>query len=207
MSGYIISKTSEPDRYLAFDKANKMFITNKKERAEWFADSGKAWRILNNQMPKKKRAEWGVITYDSEEVKPQSIEKRYKADLDTSALSAEEVVDWQSINKNLTNIMSSLLSYKERLSLKLSQVEAELCDCEHYCEFFKCNAADGYKMYSMIRERRIKRRFYKDELRKINSVLSFSHQEIANGEISKAFQEIESQSYEPRVLKDMFKKP
>ena len=55
----------------------------------------------------------------------------------------------------------------------------------------------------MIRERRIERRSLKNELWKANAVLGMSYSDIANGKIESAFAEIEQQSYEPRILKEL----
>lgn len=205
MSGFIIAKTSESDRFFAYDKSKKLYITNKKEKAAWFPDAGKAWRVLNNQVPKKKRGEWTVTTYDTEEaIVCPSQDRRYKAIIDMSAIKEQGEVNWKDVSRELEKTYSTLISYGEKLTLKLSQVDAELCDLEHYCEFFKCNAADGYKIYAMIRERRISRRYYKDELRRVNTILSLNNREVASGKIKEVFKEIDEQTYVPRALKEMF---
>lgn len=90
------------------------------------------------------------------------------------------------------------------MSDRLNQVGAELCDCEHACEFFKYDVVRGYKLYAMIRERRIKRRHYKNELRRINSILEMSYFDIVSGGIETSFKEIDEQTYEPRVLTELF---
>lgn len=204
MSGFIISKTSEPDRFLAYDRTNKLFITNRKEKAALFPDTGRAWRVINNQVPKKKRGGWGVIAYEPEVVTPPQENKRYKAGIDTSVVKDEEKIDWEDIKSNLSKIYSEIINYKKELATKLNKVDLELCDLEHYCEFFKCDAANGYKLYAMIRERRIARRFYKNELKKAGIILELTPQEIADGKYEKTFNEIENQTYEPRALKEMF---
>lgn len=207
LSEFIIASISNQSRYIQYDKYGKMGITNRREKATRFSDSGKAWRILTTQMPKKKRDGWMVVSYEEKLITPADEEsnssQRFRADIDTSSVS-DETFDWEKVRSNITESFSEIIAYKERLSAKLNQIEAELCDCEHACEFFKCDASHGYKLYAMIRERRIKRRFYKDELRKANSVLSMSYSDIANGGIENAFKEINEQTYEPRVLKELF---
>lgn len=206
MSEFIIASISaEQDRFICYDKLGKMSVTNRKEKAAKFQDSGKAWRILTTQMPKKKRDGWKVVAYEPDEA-PKPVEQtpqRYRASIDTTSVS-DENFDWDKVRQNITESFSEIIAYKDRLSSKLSQVEAELCDCEHACEFFKCDAAHGYKLYAMIRERRIKRRYLKNELWKASSVLGMSYSDIANGGIENAFKEISKQAYEPRVLKELF---
>ena len=206
MTEFIIASVSDNDRYICYDKLGKMSITNRKEKAVRFQDSGKAWRVLTTQMAKKKRDDWKVIAYEKEEPKKvveEASPKRFHVNIDISAF-VNESFDWEKVRKNITDSFADIIAYKERLSSDLAQVEAELCDCEHACEFLKCDAAHGYKLYAMIRERRIKRRHLKDELWRANSVLGMSYTDIANGGIENAFNEITRQEYEPRVLKDLF---
>ena len=213
MSCFIIaSVSSDQDRFICYDKLGKMSVTNRREKAAKFSNAGKAWRVIVTQMPKKKRDGWKVIPYDEEEKttdKTKEVEdiedtpKRFKATLDTSTLLEEEF-DWDRVRQNITGSFADVIAYKEHLTSKLNQIEAELCDCEHACEFFKCDVVHGYKLYAMIRERRIKRRYYKDELWKVSSVLGMSYSDIANGSIDNAFKKIEEQSYEPRVLTELF---
>lgn len=207
MSEFIIASVSDADRFIQFDRLGKMCITNRREKAARFSDSGKAWRVLTTQMSKKKRDGWKVVAYEVEPAKveeaPVNTTQRFRANIDTSAVSDEDF-NWEKVRCNITESFSEIIAYKERLSAKLNQIEAELCDCEHACEFFKCDAAHGYKLYAMIRERRIKRRYYKDELWRANSVLGMSYSDIANGGIENAFKEINEQAYEPRVLKELF---
>lgn len=207
MSEFIIASISDQDRFIQYDRLGKMCITNRREKAARFSDPGKAWRVLTTQMSKKKRDDWKVVSYEAESVKAEELSanttQRYRANIDTASVSDEDF-DWEKVKRNITESFSEIIAYKERLSQKLNQVEAELCDCEHACEFFKCDAAHGYKLYAMIRERRIKRRYLKDELWKASSVLGMSYSDIANGGIENAFQEINEQAYEPRVLKELF---
>ena len=208
MTEYIIASVSNQDRFIQYDKLGKMCITNRREKAARFTDSGKAWRVLTTQMSKKKRDGWMVVAYEAETKKSvekhiQNTTQRYRANINTAAISDEEF-NWEKVRYNIQESFSEIIAYKERISSKLSRVEAELCDCEHACEFFKYDAAHGYKLYAMIRERRIKRRYYKDELWKANSVLGMSYSDIANGGIENAFKEINEQAYEPRVLKELF---
>lgn len=207
MSEFIIASVSDADRFIQYDKLGKMCITNRQEKAARFPTQGKAWRVLTTQMSKKKRDSWKVVAYESKSAKVEDIPKtaiqRFRANIDTSSVS-DENFNWEKVRCNITESFSEIIAYKERLSAKLNQIEAELCDCEHACEFFKCDAAHGYKLYAMIRERRIKRRHYKDELWKANSVLGMSYSDIANGGIENAFKDINEQAYEPRVLKELF---
>lgn len=203
MSEFIIASNSNQDRFIQYDKLGKMCVTNRQENAARFPDSGKAWRIINTQMSKKMRDGWHVIAYENKQAKKQDLSKRFKADIDTSSVLITPL-NWEEINRSLSEIFTSIIIYREKLTSELNQIEAELCDCEHACEFFKYNAANGYKLYAMIHERRNKRRFLKDELKKATSLLNMSYSDIANGEINNIISEINNQTYAPRSLKYLF---
>lgn len=206
MSEFIISSISqECEKYICHDRFGKLSVTTRKEKATKYQEAGKAWRVLQTQIPKKKRSGWKVIAMeiDDSESKTTEAPKRFRAEIDIDSVT-EEYFDWEKVRHNITESFQDIIAYKERLTAQLNKVEDELCDCEHACEFFKCDAAHGYKLYRMIRDRRIKRRYLKDELWKIKTVLSMSYTDIANGCIDDRFREIEEQSYEPRVLTELF---
>jgi len=198
---YVISSISTPRKYIKYDNCGKMTISTNQGNAAKFQDAAKAWRVLTSQISKKKRDGWQITEFTN--VKKQKEPDRIKVDLQTPQY-LDEGFDWNTVKDDIKNSFSKIISYKERLNTSLSRVEEELCDCEHACEFFKCDAAKGYKLYSMIRERRIERRFLKNELWKANAVLGMSYSDIVNGQLESAFAEIEQQSYEPRILKELF---
>lgn len=152
MSEFIIKSVSNEERYICYDRLGKMSITNKPEKAARFPDAGKAWNVLTNQMPKRKRDGWKVVSYEKSEVpkkqealsKESSQTQRFRVAIDTSIVN-DEGFDWDKVKKNISESFSEIIAYKNKLLSDLTQIEAELCDCEHYCEFFRCDAAHGYK--------------------------------------------------------------
>lgn len=87
---------------------------------------------------------------------------------------------------------------------QLSKVDQELSDVNHYIEFCNLNAAQGYKAYKMIKDRRIKRRSIKNELQVVDIILSKKISETATDEIKKAIAGMDQRTYEPRVLNELF---
>ncbi len=58
----------------------------------------------------------------------------------------------------------------------------------------------------MLHDYLVKRRGIKNDLRKANAILGMSYEQIVCGEIDKAFDEVESQTYEPRILPELFER-
>ena len=169
--------------------------------------------------PKKKREGWCVVCLDecddditvverSTNKQRVSIEikdgvQRYRAETKPSFILSHNI-DWDKVCKEFEKAYKEIATYKDEVRKRLDEVEMELCDCEHACEFFKYNAAKGYELYSMIRDRRIKRRYLKDEYRKAMTVLNMPFYEVMDGGLARVFKEVDEQSYEPRILKNLF---
>lgn len=215
---YIIG--NDKGMYLYYDDYKKLCGTNRVEKAATFPTQGKAYNVLTCSFPKKKRAGWKVIEKDADkDIKPdlkvgsptpQNISvqmcdgvQRYRSDVQ-SIPNTRDKLNWEIIRKNFEKAYSDIVTYKEEIYKQLTDVELELCDCEHACEFFRYNASKGYKLYSMIRDRRIRRRYLKNEYKKAMTILNMSYQNIVDGKLERVFREIDEQSYEPRALKELF---
>lgn len=74
----------------------------------------------------------------------------------------------------------------------------------HYIEFCNLNAAQCYKAYKMIKDRRIKRRSIKNELQVVDIILSKKISDTASDEIQKAIAGMDKRTYEPRVMTELF---
>lgn len=71
----------------------------------------------------------------------------------------------------------------------------------HFCNL---NAAQGYKAYKMIKDRRIRRRSIKNELDVLNIILGKKISDTATDEIQKAISGMDKRTYEPRILTELF---
>ncbi len=199
MEGYVLTNRNR-DRYIYFDDNRRMAVTHSIGQAVVFFDSEKAYRVLDNQMPKKKRDEWYVVATEMQSAAESR--SKFRADLDFP--DTDESFDWDTIVDNIAGSYREILDYKDFLQKEQSKVELELCDIEHAIEFYSLNACDGYKMYKLFHDCRIRRREIKNDLRRINSVLGMTYEQIAAGGIEKAFDEVDTQTYHPRVLPELF---
>lgn len=189
--------------YLRYDDNRHISVTSNPNKATVFAEESRAYNFLTNCFPKKRRIGWFVkpiVEQDSKNQEPKAI----RCNQIEESIQLEHSIGWDSLAEQLEHTYQELLGYRVEVKAALDNVEATLCDCEHACEFFKLDAAKGYKMYRMIRAARMNRRFLKDELRRINAVLDCNPATIASGQIKVALQGIDAQVYEPRVLQELF---
>lgn len=169
--------------------------TNRIERAE-LLDYDKAENVIMNCISPSMRQFWQII----------SEEDAYRA-ISIPVSSSEIQIgdfDWKSITSKQQSLFRDLRRYSEQLTNELSQVDLEICDIQHYIEFFALDAAKGYKAYRMLKERLVRRREIKDEMAKTNCILAGNPFDFSSGKITKQIDSYDKKSYTPRVLSELF---
>lgn len=116
----------------------------------------------------------------------------------------ENIQKWLDRVANVNDLALDALNRKEELKIELSTVDKELSDIYHYIELRNLNAAQGYKIYKMIRDRRIKRRAIKNELAVLSIILGKKISDTTMDEIRKNIEGMDNRKYEPRVLSQLF---
>ena len=152
----------------------------------------KANNIYTNSIGPTFRKVWSIVDYEMERKETgNSQEKNYE-------------FDWHSLSESQNKLYAELQQYGLVLKDKLSQVDLEICDIQHYIEFFSLDAAKGYKAYRMLKERLIKRREIKDEIAKVNLFLSGTSSDFSSGKISRQLKNMDTSGYQPRILNELF---
>lgn len=114
---------------------------------------------------------------------------------------------------NILNTMEDFLNFYESLkkrttvlSEQIQKADLEISDIEHAAEFYTLNGVQGYKLYKLLHDIRIKRRVYKDELQAINIIMGTNG--LDGDRLKKVTQAIAAQDkkkkYSPRVLTELF---
>ena len=84
------------------------------------------------------------------------------------------------------------------------EIEREITDIYHAIEFYNLDAAKGYKIYKLMQERLVRRRKNKDDIMKINYILTGGIKGLTGKQTRKHFEAMENRHYEPRALKELF---
>lgn len=122
-------------------------------------------------------------------------------------LSAVENLDIDSLLESgyLFDVGSVVLSKRKiYLLLELAQIEREITDIYHAMEFYNYNVCNGFKMYKLMQERLIQRRKIKDEIKKIDYMISGIFEELPADQILENISGMDHRQYHPRVLKELF---
>ena len=200
MAQYVIT---DGTRWIMRDRKGKYVPTSCEALADVFSNK-QATGIFQSNLSKALKSVFRVQKIDepSKLIKQISQETAQK---NTERVStAENIQRWIDKIDGLNGLATEALHRKDELVQQLSKVDQELSDVNHYIEFCNLNAAQGYKAYKMIKDRRIKRRSIKNELQVVDIILSKKISETATDEIQKAIAGMDQRTYEPRVLNELF---
>lgn len=200
MANYVIT---DGTRWIMKDRKGKYVPTSFVTLADLYTKK-QADAICNNSLSKALRGIFHVEKVN--DVIPKQIKPVTEKDIDETekVMVSENIQHWLNKVSDLNGLANEALNRKDELVQSLSNIDKGLCDVLHYIEFCNLNAAQGYKAYKMIKERRIIRRNIKNELNVLNIILSKKISETATDEINKCVAGMDKRTYEPRVLKELF---
>ena len=191
--------------YYMVNSSSKISATTNPNLATKFT-LAKANNVIQNMIKPNQRYQY--VLKEAEEVGHEVVEyvDAYSGDYMETRLD-DMNLDWNSYIEEVIDITSQLRQYRSNLSYMLSQVNKEICDIMHYVEFFNLDAARGYKVYKMLKERRIRRRHIKDEFEKVSAVIQAMGDEPFMQRMNTCLRQMEGldhRQYEPRVLVELF---
>lgn len=200
MSQYVITDGS---RWITKNRNGKYVPTTCEALADTFGNK-EANSVYNNNLSKALKSCFRVMKVDKPpELVKQITQEKVNENTETPS-NSENIQYWIDKISDLNGLASEALHRKDNLLSQLSKIDQELSDIDHYIEFVNLNAAQGYKAYRMIKDRRIIRRSIKNELDVLNIILGKKISETATDEIQKAIYGMDKRTYEPRVLNELF---
>lgn len=176
--------TNDKAEYVARNFDNSLYVTTNKNKALRGTNYTKLSNILAT-LPKFMRGRNFYIKIEQSDEENSKRKAKYFCckKTDSTLLSFQSEID-------------ALVDENKDLCEQLSLCDKALLDLEHYIEFSKFSASEGYKISKMMKDILTTRREVKNKLKIIN-VLKRTRNEL-NG--------IKTQTYNPRILKDLFKK-
>ena len=200
MSQYVIT---DGTRWIMRNRNGKYVPTSCEALADVYSNK-QANSIFQNQLSKALKSCFHVEKTDKPpELVKQITQEKVNENTETPS-NSENIQYWIDKVSDLNGLASEALHRKDDLLSQLSKIDQELSDIDHYIEFVNLNAAQGYKAYRMIKDRRIIRRSIKNELDVLNIILGKKISETATDEIQKAISGMDKRTYEPRVLNELF---
>jgi len=200
MANYVIT---DGTRWIMKNRNGNYVPTSFESFADIFSKK-QAENIYKSSLTKALRGVF-YVEKTSEEV-PAQVKPVTDKDIEETGkvMVSEDIKYWLDKATDMSNIANEAINRKRKLCQELSLVDKELCDILHYIEFCNLNAAQGYKAYKMVKERRILRRKIKDEISILDSILDQKVSQTAKNTIQKIAENMDKRTYEPRVLKELF---
>lgn len=200
MAQYVIT---DGTRWIMRDRKGKYVPTSCETLADVYSNK-QANSIFQNQLSKALKSCFRVQKIDEVPKLIKQISQEEVQSNTENVLIAENIQYWVDKVSGLNGLASEALHRKDELLSQLSKVDQELSDINHYIEFCNLNAAQCYKAYKMIKERRIKRRSIKNELEILRIILGKKISDTASDEIQKAIAGMDKRTYEPRAMTELF---
>ena len=189
--------TNKQGKYLARGPDNKFYATSDINKALAYTDPVKMTNILNSTLPKIYRKDNFYLS-QIKDVEDEGISSSSKL----IELNIKEIEDkFQSLKKDIDDIISN----KKILQAQLSLCDKEIVDFEHFIEFNSFSASAGYKLSKMMQSVLKARRQIKNYL-KVIEILQTQCENISSQRTQRSLENVEHQSYAPRVLNEMFTK-
>lgn len=179
--------------YISYDKNQKMTVVSKKELAKRFTQT-KAKNFVKNLIGTMKNLGYYIEPdFETNQLIEQSLNK-----------ADEEIQNIFSRVQEFESYMQEMGKKRDALTYEMSKVDAEIEDILHAAEFYNLNAYEGYKLYKMLHDARIRRRKLKDYIEIVGYVESATGKELAENKGSKSILGKMTREYTPRVLKELF---
>ena len=200
LAQYVITDGS---RWIMRNRNGKYVPTSCEALADTFSNKA-ANNLYNNSLPKALKSIFYIQKIDTP---PDNVKQITQSEVENNTekvMVAENIQKWIDKITDLNGLATDALHRKEELYEELSFVDMELSDINHYIEFCNLNAAQGWKAYKMIKERRIKRRSIKNEIQILNIILDKKISDTVTNEILESMSKMDKRTYEPRVLNELF---
>lgn len=178
---------------------NKFTVTGNIKKATLFKTENKANNVKSS-LPKAIRKSNYYIKELSAEDEDQMISDAEYTVTGHANREDESVTKIKEMLQEISDCEQDLILKEEMYKTRLSEIDRELSDIDHWIEFYPVSAYDGYRMTKMRKDRLLERRGIKDSLSEISIIRS-----IKGGQTLKSLNGIEDKKYTPRVLTDLFR--
>lgn len=184
-------------KYIGLDNNGKYTETSNINHA-FKGERQRLNNIVNNSISPSKRHQCRVVLVNSVQITSAKCNSFEKEELHTESLFDSAMEDLKKID--------IITKKHDALAQKLSTIDKEICDIQHYIEFNQFNAADGYKAYKLLNTKLKERRSVKNDFYKFQMLSDSKVSDIFDGTLDEKLKNINNQKYAPRVLKELFEK-
>lgn len=202
MGFYVI--TNGKGSYIRKDETSGKYvpIKNFKQAMQWDSIT-KANAVLNNSIAKSVKSGYEMQLIETEKV----VEKEDLSipnEICFREIIDDNIQDWITKINEIAKLLQGSGERKEELLKKLSDVDKEIVDIEHYIEFGKFNAYQGWMCFKMLQNLLQQRRKYKNEISVLNLIKQCDFNTDSIIALSQTISDIQNKCYKPRAFPELF---
>lgn len=184
------------------DKTNKYVPVHSLKYALQFEGEMQAKAILKNSISKSVKQGYFVKTLEF--ASTITVNQDKQRELCAKEVQQANVADFADKVKDIARVLSHAQIRKTELLSKLSDIDKQVVDIEHYIEFGKFNACQGFMAFKMLQNALRQRRKYKNEIEMLSQVEECRLNVTAIATFASKISGIENKVYNPRVLSELF---
>lgn len=205
---YVI--TDNNGTYIYRDNTKKYLPIQSHGAAYRFESEDHAYNIYNNMLSKKIRKDFIVVKDtpdlpDKVDIKlGKSKEEDMKKMLCYRAIDDGKIGDWQDKIDGIICAINGIKDRNDELNEKLSNIDKEIVDIQHYIEFGNFNAYQGWVCFKILQNMLRQRRNYKNELEVLRLINDSGICSTASN-LSVKISNSKNKNYTARMLDDLFR--
>ena len=177
--------------------------TDKAKATKWSKES-KATNCKKTLPDKRLFRNMRVVEIAEEEPKQPSVSVSNPVKQTLKVAHVEPVSDLIGKANEMIAMGKQLSQRCVYLNQKLSEVDLEISDIEHAAEFYTLSASEGYKIYKMLHDARVRRRNIKNEMDQILMLRRTTLNEGVLQSLKHQIAKMENPTYKPRALPELF---
>lgn len=194
--------------YLHRDNCGNYIPVKNKTLGDIWEQRKKASNVLINCVSKNLRDRYIVVEVEDEIIPRQKETITSKNDvikqIGDEPIEESHIPSLLAKIDNFTEFIKNAEKHKEALIVSLSDVDKEISDINHYIEFGKFNAYQGWLAFKMLRGRLKKRRKIKDELHILTQLSECKVNSAMFTNIKTLIDKLNTREYQPRKLNQLF---
>lgn len=165
----------------------------------------KANGILHNSISKNIRDSYAVQIIDTYKTAEDKVANTQN-DIYCRNTTDDDLDQLLSKINTIVDVVSSSDARQQELNGKLSNVDKEIVDIEHYIEFGNFNAYQGWMCFKMLQNLLKQRRRCKNEMQVLNLIKQCRFDKNSLIALSQTLSNIQNKCYVPRALPELFNK-
>lgn len=204
MGVYVI--TDGNGNYIRHDEGTGRYVPIRSfKHAKQWDSLAKATAILNNSISTSIRSNYKVRLVETEQTVEKLTITNRQQEITFRPIEDDNINDWLEKINTIREVLSGSSRRKDELIAKLSEVDKEISDINHYIEFGNYNACQGWRCFKMLQTLLRQRRKYKNEIQVLQMIKDCTFDQDSVARLLERISDVTNKCYTPRAFPDLFR--